>query len=57
MSNQHCPGFESNKSLDEIQTKCPDCGKEKELFSDEMDKKVTCAACGTTYNPAACKVE
>jgi ribosomal protein S27E len=56
MSNQHCPGFESNKTLQEIKVKCPKCGQEKELFSDELNKQVTCSGCGATYDPAANKV-
>ncbi len=56
MSNQHCPGFESNKTLQEIKVKCPKCGQEKELFSDELSKQVTCSGCGATYDPAANKV-
>ena len=56
MSDQHCPGFESNKSLSEINLKCPDCGKEFEVFSDEVDKKAKCPECGSTVDPATCKV-
>ena len=56
MSNTHCPGFESNKTLSEIKIKCPDCGKELEVFSDEADKKVKCPGCETMLDPAACKV-
>jgi len=56
MTDQHCPGFESNKSLNEVKVKCPDCGKEMEIFSDEMDKKIKCKGCSTLYDPAACKV-
>ena len=55
MSDQHCPGFESNKSLSEINLKCPDCGKEFEIFSDEADKKVKCPACGSLVDPGSTK--
>ncbi len=51
MSDQHCPGFESNKSLSEIKIKCPDCGKELEIFSDEAHKSIKCPECGTMVDP------
>lgn len=54
MTNQHCPGFESNKSLSEMKIKCPTCGKEWEIFSDEVKKEVKCSACGTTFDPKSC---
>ena len=56
MTDQHCPGFESNKTLNEIKVKCPDCGKEIEIFSDEMTKKVKCPACSSMFDPQVCKV-
>jgi len=56
MTDQHCPGFESNKTLNEITIKCPDCGKEMEIFSDELDKKIKCSGCSSMLDPAACKV-
>ncbi len=57
MAEQHCPGFESNKTLAEIKIKCPECGRESEIFSDEMDKKITCAGCKTQLDPAKCRVD
>jgi len=57
MADQHCPGFESNKALAEIKIKCPDCGVEMEIFSDEMDKKITCVGCGIQLDPKKCKVD
>ena len=57
MSDQHCPGFESNKSLTELKIKCSDCGKEFEIFSDEKDKKVKCPGCAATLDPQACKTD
>lgn len=53
---QHCPGFESNKSLSEVKVKCPDCGQEKEIFSDEVGKQVKCDGCSAMFDSAACKV-
>jgi ribosomal protein S27E len=52
MSNTHCPGFESNKSLSEIKVKCPECKFEWEIFSDEKDKAVKCPECGVAVAPA-----
>jgi len=37
---QHCPGFESNKSLSAIKVACPACKAEMEMFSDEIDKRL-----------------
>lgn len=51
MTDQHCPGFESNKTLNEVKLKCSDCGKEFEIFSDEVEKTVKCPACGTKVDP------
>ena len=51
MSNQHCPGFESNKTLNAVKIKCPECGKEWEIFSDELTKQVKCSACNATFDP------
>jgi hypothetical protein len=35
---QHCPGFQSFKDLKSFLCACPECGKEKEIFSDEFDR-------------------
>lgn len=51
MSDQHCPGFESNKTLNEIKVKCPACGAEFEVFADEKEKKIKCSSCGQTVTP------
>jgi len=53
----HCPGFESNKSLTEVNVKCPDCGNKQEIFSDEMGKQIKCSSCQALFDSAACKVE
>ena len=55
-SDQHCPGFESNKSLNEVKLKCPECNAEFEIFSDEMEKKTKCTACGASIEPKECQV-
>jgi ribosomal protein S27E len=57
MTDQHCPGFESNKTLNEVKVKCPECGKEWDIFSDEVDKKTKCAACGAVVDPKTCRVK
>jgi len=57
MSNQHCPGFESNKSLSEIKIKCPACGKQWEIFSDELGKNVKCTACELVFDPKTAVVQ
>ncbi|SHO49548.1 hydrogenase maturation nickel metallochaperone HypA [Desulfopila aestuarii] len=54
MTDQHCPGFEANKSLNEVKLKCPDCGKEFDVFSDELDKTIKCPACSSKVDPKTC---
>ncbi len=56
MADQHCPGFESNKTLSEVKVKCPECGNEWAVFSDELEKKVKCSACKASFDAKACKV-
>lgn len=51
MTDQHCPGFESNKSLTSVNVTCPKCGKEVEVFSDEMEKSITCPECKVSFDP------
>lgn len=41
----HCPGFELFKNLKSFTCKCPNCGKEAEIFSDEFNKKHFCKGC------------
>ncbi len=57
MSNTHCPGFESSKTLSEIKVKCPACEKEWEIFSDELEKTLKCAACGEVVDAKTCVVK
>ncbi len=56
MADEHCPGFESNKTLSEVKIKCPECGKEWARFSDEAEKNAKCTACGATVDPKTCGV-
>ena len=40
-----CPGNELNKSLEIIRVDCPKCGKENEIFGDEVGKIQKCTGC------------
>ncbi|MBW1806526.1 MAG: hypothetical protein JRJ06_09290 [Deltaproteobacteria bacterium] len=54
---QHCPGFEDNKNLKTYLCKCQNCGEEKEIFSDELDKKHICGGCGQEIDVKQCAQE
>lgn len=41
-----CPGNELNKSLSTYSCLCSSCGKDNEIFADEITKKHSCEACG-----------
>ena len=41
-----CPGWQKFKHLTSFECKCPECGKEIEIFSDEFDKAQRCTGCG-----------
>lgn len=56
MTDQHCPGFEANKSLNEVKLKCADCGKVFDVFSDELEKTIKCPACSSKVDPKTCTV-
>ena len=56
MSNQHCPGFENNKTLSEVTLQCPDCSKTFDIFSDELEKTHRCPACQASVDPQKCQV-
>jgi len=43
---RHCPGFEQFTHLKAFLCTCPACGKEKEIFSDEFDRKHACSGWG-----------
>jgi len=55
MESQRCPGNELNKSLITYACACPSCGKENEVFGDEMNKTHKCVACGTALDLSKCK--
>jgi hypothetical protein len=53
----HCPGYENFKNLSSFVCKCPECGKEKEIFSDEFGKNHTCGGCGKPIDFSKCTLE
>lgn len=53
----HCPGFEQFKSLKSFSCKCPKCGKETEIFSDEFDKIHICKGCNEEIDFTKCSLE
>ena len=53
---QHCPGFEKFRNLKSFICKCPECGEEKEIFSDEFDKTHTCKQCGKVIDFSRCEL-
>ena len=54
---QHCPGFQNFKTLKSFICKCPGCGKEVEIFSDEFDKTHVCEGCNEQIDFTQCKLE
>ncbi len=54
---QHCPGFTSLKHLKSFNCKCPNCGQEKEIFSDEFDRTHLCGGCGQPIDFTKCSLE
>ncbi len=53
----HCPGFESKKHLKSFVCKCPNCGRETEIFSDEFDKKHVCKGCKKEIDFTQCTLD
>ncbi|MBW1680910.1 MAG: hypothetical protein JRF59_16010 [Deltaproteobacteria bacterium] len=54
---QHCPGFHDLKHLKSFVCKCPNCGKEKEIFSDEFDRPHRCSGCNEEIDFSKCTPE
>jgi len=54
---QHCPGFQNFKDLKSFFCSCPECGEEKEIFSDEFDRPHTCRNCNSQIDFNQCKLE
>jgi uncharacterized protein (DUF983 family) len=53
----HCPGLRELRNLKSFSCKCPSCGKEKEVFSDEFNREHTCAGCGKPIDFTKCTLE
>lgn len=53
----HCPGFQELRNLSAFTCRCPECGKEKEIFSDEFDRSHTCSQCGKPIDFKKCSIE
>jgi len=53
----HCPGFANFKHLKSFSCKCPGCGQEKEIFSDEFDRAHVCEGCGKEIDFTQCTLE
>lgn len=53
---QHCPGFEQFRNLKSFVCKCPECGEEKEIFSDEFEKTHICKRCGKAIDFQKCEI-
>jgi hypothetical protein len=53
----HCPGYQQFKNLKSFTCKCPNCGREAEIFSDEFDKKHTCKGCHQEIDFSKCQYE
>jgi uncharacterized protein (DUF983 family) len=54
---QHCPGFQNFKTLTSFNCKCPKCGQDVEIFSDEFDKTHVCSGCNEPIDFTQCKLE
>jgi hypothetical protein len=53
----HCPGMQDLKNLKSFVCKCPNCGKEKEIFSDEFNREHLCAGCKKPIDFTKCTFE
>lgn len=54
---QHCPGFAEFKNLKSFKCSCPNCGEEKEIFSDEFDRSHLCGKCGKEIDFNQCTLD
>ena len=54
---QHCPGFNDMTNLKSFVCKCPNCGKEKEIFSDEFNRTHICTGCKQEIDFTKCTLE
>ena len=53
----HCPGFQQFRNLNSFVCRCPECNKEKEIFSDEFNHTHTCSGCGKPIDFSRCSLE
>jgi uncharacterized protein (DUF983 family) len=53
----HCPGFQELKNLSSFVCRCPECGQEKEIFSDEFKRPQTCSGCGKPIDFSRCTLD
>ena len=53
----HCPGFQQFRSLSAFSCKCPECGREKEIVSDEFNRPHTWAGCGKLIDFSRCSID
>jgi len=53
---KHCPGYEQLQHLQSFICMCPACGAEKEIFSDEFDRKHRCKQCGEEIDFTKCVI-
>jgi ribosomal protein S27E len=51
----HCPGFQEFKHLKSFTCRCPECGREQEIFSDEFDRERQCKGCGKKIDFSRCQ--
>lgn len=51
---QHCPGYAQFKNLKSFMCKCPQCGAEKEIFSDEFGRTHVCSGCSKEIDFTRC---
>jgi len=54
---QHCQGFDRLKDLQSFMCKCPNCGTETEIFSDEFDRNHICRKCKQQIDFTKCAAE
>ncbi len=54
---QHCPGFQQFKDLKSFVCKCPNCGREIEIFSDEFNRPHTCKGCKQPVDFTQCRLD
>lgn len=54
---QHCPGFNDIKNLKSFVCRCPNCGKEKEIFSDEFNRSHKCSGCNEEIDFTKCTLD